>query len=190
MVRDQSNRKKASGKGKPVGTMAIVQQFVVQRSVAQFGRTASGRSRRHTVAPLSAMHSSTQIPASAAEPDAAFAGEVQVLTPRRAAICEAYRAPEPDCGRLSLPAATLSRGDAETANALARSLVESLRAKRQLGGVQALMREYALSGDEGVALMCLAEMLFGDWRLARCRCLVCNWIWHRTEAEMPRLENL
>jgi Proline utilization A proline dehydrogenase N-terminal domain len=181
--------------------MAIVQQPVVQQSVAQFGCTiwASGKwsEPKDTVVAPSTLHPSMQIPARAAEPFAAFVGEVQVLTPLRAAICEAYRAPEPDCVRLSLPAATLSRREAERANALARSLVESLRAKRQLGGVQALMREYALSGDEGVALMCLAETLFayciletGDWRLAWCRCLVCNWIWHRTEAEMPRLENL
>ena len=100
-----------------------------------------------------------ETPAGAAKPFAAFAAELQVPTPLRAVICEAYRAPEPDYVRLALPAATLSGKEAKTANALARSLIEALRAKRQLGGVQALMREYALSGDEGVALMCLAEAL-------------------------------
>ena len=105
------------------------------------------------------MFPAMETPAGAAKPFAAFAEELRVLTPLRAAICAAYRAPEPDCVRLALPAATLSGKETDTANALARALVEALRAKRQLGGVQALMREYALSGDEGVALMCLAEAL-------------------------------
>ena len=42
----------------------------------------------------------------------------------------------------------------------ATRLVETLRAKRvKAGGVDALMREFSLSSDEGVALMCLAEAL-------------------------------
>ena len=45
------------------------------------------------------------------------------------------------------------------AQALARRLVEGLRARPAAGLVQGLMHEYALSSQEGVALMCLAEAL-------------------------------
>jgi RHH-type proline utilization regulon transcriptional repressor/proline dehydrogenase/delta 1-pyrroline-5-carboxylate dehydrogenase len=38
-------------------------------------------------------------------------------------------------------------------------MVEGLRARPAGGLVQGLMREYALSSQEGVALMCLAEAL-------------------------------
>ena len=41
----------------------------------------------------------------------------------------------------------------------ARALIEQLRAKKSRGGIQALVQEYALSSQEGVALMCLAEAL-------------------------------
>ena len=43
--------------------------------------------------------------------------------------------------------------------ALARSLVASLRAKTRSSGVEGLIHEYSLSSQEGVALMCLAEAL-------------------------------
>ncbi|MFD0935708.1 proline dehydrogenase family protein, partial [Methylobacterium trifolii] len=43
--------------------------------------------------------------------------------------------------------------------ATARSLVEGLRSKARAGGVEGLIHEYALSSQEGVALMCLAEAL-------------------------------
>ncbi len=50
-----------------------------------------------------------------------------------------------------------TRGDIE---ALARRLVHAVRAgRRQAGGVDAFMNEYALSSEEGVVLMCLAEAL-------------------------------
>ncbi len=42
---------------------------------------------------------------------------------------------------------------------MARKLVTGLRASQKKGGVEALVREYALSSEEGVALMCLAEAL-------------------------------
>ena len=40
-----------------------------------------------------------------------------------------------------------------------RRLIETLRAKQTGSGVEALVQEYALSSQEGVALMCLAEAL-------------------------------
>ncbi len=56
-------------------------------------------------------------------------------------------------------AATLPAATTQAAAATARILIEHLRAKKSRGGVQALVQEYALSSQEGVALMCLAEAL-------------------------------
>src|SRR5262249_56425941 len=45
------------------------------------------------------------------------------------------------------------------ARALALRLATALREKTPSGGVEGLIHEYALSSQEGVALMCLAEAL-------------------------------
>ena len=92
-------------------------------------------------------------------PFQAFVQSLRPQTPLRAAITSAYRRPEPHClppliGSAALPAETMIR-----ATALARGLVERLRAKRHGGGVEGLIHEYSLSSQEGVALMCLAEAL-------------------------------
>jgi RHH-type proline utilization regulon transcriptional repressor/proline dehydrogenase/delta 1-pyrroline-5-carboxylate dehydrogenase len=75
----------------------------------------------------------------------------------RAAITNAYRRDEREA-----VAALLAQGakpDAEAA-ILARRLVTQVRARRtRASGVDALMHEFSLSSDEGVALMCLAEAL-------------------------------
>jgi RHH-type proline utilization regulon transcriptional repressor/proline dehydrogenase/delta 1-pyrroline-5-carboxylate dehydrogenase len=55
--------------------------------------------------------------------------------------------------------ATLPEALQVQAQGLARRLVEALRAKGTRGTVEGLIREYALSSQEGVALMCLAEAL-------------------------------
>jgi len=92
-------------------------------------------------------------------PFAAFAAELVGHDARRAAIDAAARAPEteclPDLLRAAEPPAPVTR----QARALARSLIEALRARPTTGLVQGLMREYDLSSQEGVALMCLAEAL-------------------------------
>ncbi len=67
--------------------------------------------------------------------------------------------PEPVCVPGLVEAATLPAATAQAAAATARILIEQLRAKKSRGGVQALVQEYALSSQEGVALMCLAEAL-------------------------------
>jgi RHH-type proline utilization regulon transcriptional repressor/proline dehydrogenase/delta 1-pyrroline-5-carboxylate dehydrogenase len=90
---------------------------------------------------------------------AAFAAGVQTQTPLRSTITAAYRRPEPDCLLALVAAATLSPSAARKAEALARQLVEALRRKKRSGGVDGLIHEYALSSQEGVALMCLAEAL-------------------------------
>ena len=79
--------------------------------------------------------------------------------------------------------ATLPAGTVRKAQATARRLIETLRAKGTRGAVEGLVREYDLSSQEGVALMCLAEALLripdratrdqlirdkiahGDWRM-------------------------
>jgi RHH-type proline utilization regulon transcriptional repressor/proline dehydrogenase/delta 1-pyrroline-5-carboxylate dehydrogenase len=59
-----------------------------------------------------------------------------------------------------LPMATSSIEQQQRATERAAVWVKQLRAERQhAGGVDALMQEFALDSDEGVALMCLAEAL-------------------------------
>lgn len=100
------------------------------------------------------------MPARSAEPPfAQFAPPVRPADPLRQAITAAIRIPEPEAVARLLDAATLSDPDREAVRATARMLVEKLRAKPVRGGVQALVQEYALSSQEGVALMCLAEAL-------------------------------
>ncbi|MEO7915760.1 MAG: trifunctional transcriptional regulator/proline dehydrogenase/L-glutamate gamma-semialdehyde dehydrogenase, partial [Novosphingobium sp.] len=92
-------------------------------------------------------------------PFAHFAPAVRPASPLRAAITAAARIPEPICVPKLLEAATLSAETVRAAAATARMLIGRLRAKKSRGGVQALVREYALSSQEGIALMCLAEAL-------------------------------
>jgi RHH-type proline utilization regulon transcriptional repressor/proline dehydrogenase/delta 1-pyrroline-5-carboxylate dehydrogenase len=92
-------------------------------------------------------------------PFAAFAASLRAQTPLRSAITAAYRRREPDCLPPLLDAAALTGPAAEAAATQARRLVTALRAKTRAGGVEGLVREYALSSQEGVALMCLAEAL-------------------------------
>jgi RHH-type proline utilization regulon transcriptional repressor/proline dehydrogenase/delta 1-pyrroline-5-carboxylate dehydrogenase len=77
----------------------------------------------------------------------------------RAAITAHYRADEAACVTALLPAASMPHAMRAQARALAERLVVALRAKRERGGVEGLVREYDLSSQEGVALMCLAEAL-------------------------------
>ncbi|MCB2029488.1 MAG: trifunctional transcriptional regulator/proline dehydrogenase/L-glutamate gamma-semialdehyde dehydrogenase, partial [Rhodoferax sp.] len=84
-------------------------------------------------------------------------------TPLRAAITAATRTPEPDLLPTLLSAATLAPAQAKAAHALALRIAggvrERARASGRAGLVQGLLQEFALSSQEGVALMCLAEAL-------------------------------
>ena len=93
------------------------------------------------------------------QPFAEFAGPVPPHPPLRAAITAAYRRAEPECLPPLIAAATLPGPVVQDAQALATRLVEALRAKGTRGTVEGLVREYSLSTQEGVALMCLAEAL-------------------------------
>ncbi|EHL99769.1 delta-1-pyrroline-5-carboxylate dehydrogenase [Acetobacteraceae bacterium AT-5844] len=94
-----------------------------------------------------------------AQPFLEFAQGVLPQTVLRARITGAYRRPEEECLPLLISNATLAPAQAEQAAALARKLVEALRAKPRRGGVEGLVQEFSLSSQEGVALMCLAEAL-------------------------------
>ena len=89
----------------------------------------------------------------------AFAQSIQPQTPLRAAITAAWRRPEPECVPPLIEQARLTPARTQRARALATQLVEKLREKTPAGGVEGLIHEYALSSQEGVALMCLAEAL-------------------------------
>ncbi|MDP9044691.1 MAG: proline dehydrogenase family protein, partial [Pseudomonadota bacterium] len=81
----------------------------------------------------------------------------------RRAITSAYRCPEPDVVPRLLESARPSPERRQAIQALALRIARQLRERRHAGGkaglVQALLQEYALSSQEGIALMCLAEAL-------------------------------
>jgi RHH-type proline utilization regulon transcriptional repressor/proline dehydrogenase/delta 1-pyrroline-5-carboxylate dehydrogenase len=78
-------------------------------------------------------------------------------SPLRAAITAAYRRDEVEAVQWLLAQGARANGDATV---LAHRLVSNVREKRtRASGVDALMHEFSLSSDEGVALMCLAEAL-------------------------------
>lgn len=86
------------------------------------------------------------------------------LTGLRASLALANQQAEPDCVAALLPEAQLAAPRALAATRLAEQLVQTLRDVAHGGHargsrVQALLQEYALSSQEGVALMCLAEAL-------------------------------
>ncbi|MDO5103359.1 MAG: bifunctional proline dehydrogenase/L-glutamate gamma-semialdehyde dehydrogenase PutA [Lautropia sp.] len=98
------------------------------------------------------------------QPFLAFAQDVAPQTPQRAAITAAWRRPEPEAVSWLLKQAEEPALVAEPytsrVKALAKQLVEGLRRRQQGGsGVEALIQEFSLSSQEGVALMCLAEAL-------------------------------
>ena len=130
-----------------------------------------------------------------AVPPAPFAGFGPVAqSALRDAITAQTRAPEGDCVARLLGAAALTPAQAARAEAAARGLVLALRARGDSSPVEGLVREYSLSSQEGVALMCLAEALLripdaatrdalirdkiapGDWRahLGQSRSLFVN----------------
>ncbi|MFL5287299.1 MAG: trifunctional transcriptional regulator/proline dehydrogenase/L-glutamate gamma-semialdehyde dehydrogenase, partial [Rhodopila sp.] len=96
------------------------------------------------------------------EPEAPFAAFIASLRPQaqlRAAITASCRRPEAECLQPLLDLASFSAEDAARVESRARALVACLRSQKRIGGVEGLMHEYALSSQEGVALMCLAEAL-------------------------------
>lgn len=88
-----------------------------------------------------------------------FARSIQLQGPLREAVTAAWRRPETECLPPLIAQAKLTPPRTAQARALATRLAEALRGKTPSGGVEGLIHEYALSSQEGVALMCLAEAL-------------------------------
>ncbi|WP_182083965.1 trifunctional transcriptional regulator/proline dehydrogenase/L-glutamate gamma-semialdehyde dehydrogenase [Aureimonas sp. ME7] len=88
-----------------------------------------------------------------------FAPPIRTPSALRRAITAAYRRPEPECLPPLVEAARLPESLRGPVADTARRLIEALRAKHKGSGVEGLVREYSLSSQEGVALMCLAEAL-------------------------------
>jgi RHH-type proline utilization regulon transcriptional repressor/proline dehydrogenase/delta 1-pyrroline-5-carboxylate dehydrogenase len=103
------------------------------------------------------MHTAA-FPALSPAPFAALQAEIKPdQSPLRAAITAAYRRDETAAVEWLLAQGASANGDAA---ALAHRLVSQVREKRtRASGVDALMHEFSLSSEEGVALMCLAEAL-------------------------------
>jgi len=100
---------------------------------------------------------------SEARVEARFTPNLHTGDPLRSAITAACRLPEPLALQPLLEQARLSPAMAANTQVLARQLAQGLRQRKASAGrsglVQGLLREFALSTDEGVALMCLAEAL-------------------------------
>ncbi|MBG6071373.1 MULTISPECIES: trifunctional transcriptional regulator/proline dehydrogenase/L-glutamate gamma-semialdehyde dehydrogenase [unclassified Polaromonas] len=89
-----------------------------------------------------------------------WAQNVLPQTDLRAAITAAWHRPEEECLPLLVQLAHAADATQRTAiETLATRLVEGLRGRQDTGGVEALVQEFSLSSQEGVALMCLAEAL-------------------------------
>lgn len=120
-----------------------------------------------------------------------FARSIQPQGQLREAVTAASRRPETDCVPPLLEQAALPPARTARARALAARLVEALRAKTPSGGVEGLIHEYALSSQEGVALMCLAEALLripdDDTRDALIRDKIGGGDWHAHLGHSPSL---
>ncbi|KTC65957.1 bifunctional PutA protein (plasmid) [Legionella adelaidensis] len=78
----------------------------------------------------------------------------------RANINDAYREEELSIVSKLIKEAELSEGQAANVRNLATRLVEQVRSERKKStGIDSFLTEYALSSEEGIALMCLAEAL-------------------------------
>ncbi len=77
----------------------------------------------------------------------------------RRRITGAYRRAEPNCVADLLRQAEVPAELRASISDTAATLVTALRTKGRRGGLEGLVQEYALSSQEGVALMCLAEAL-------------------------------
>ncbi|MFL5333097.1 MAG: trifunctional transcriptional regulator/proline dehydrogenase/L-glutamate gamma-semialdehyde dehydrogenase [Geminicoccaceae bacterium] len=89
-----------------------------------------------------------------------FAPLAHPQTPLRDAITAAWREDERTAVLRAIDEARMTPEQVAAVQALARRLVLEVRGKRTgASGVDALMHEFSLSSQEGIALMCLAEAL-------------------------------
>ena len=106
-------------------------------------------------------HRAYQTNTTAIVPFADFHSEMlPPASPLRAAITGAYRRAEPIVVAALLEQVHSTPATQQAIHNLAHRLVTTVREKRtRASGVDALMHEFSLSSEEGVALMCLAEAL-------------------------------
>ncbi len=83
----------------------------------------------------------------------------RAVAPLRRAITRASSVSECDAVAALLSETEIGEADEAAIVALAGRLISALRRRGTRGPVEGLMREYALSSAEGIALMCLAEAL-------------------------------
>ena len=92
------------------------------------------------------------------DPQFIFRGQPPKLDPLRAAINELFLADETKCVDALLAQAKLDDKARAEIQARAKTLVEAVRKNRQSkGGIEEFLRQYDLSSQEGMVLMCLAE---------------------------------
>src|SRR5258706_13287393 len=84
----------------------------------------------------------------------------QPVTPPRERLRAAYLRDESEALAALIGDARLSAESARHVQDRARALVEKVRTRQQaVAGMQSFLREYDLSSQEGVLLMCVAEAL-------------------------------
>ncbi len=131
-------------------------------------------------------------PSSVPQPFLDWAQNVLPQTALRAAITAAWTRPEPEClpmlVQLAHVADPLQRAAIEE---VATRLVQGLRSNKDGGGVEALVQEFSLSSQEGVALMCMAEALLripdNATRDALIRDKISHGDWHSHLGNSPSL---
>ena len=93
-------------------------------------------------------------------PNFVFIGKAPALNPLRAAINELFLADETRCVDALLKEARLDPAARSRIQARAAGLVTTVRKNRAAkGGIEEFLRQYDLSSQEGMVLMCLAEAL-------------------------------
>ncbi|MGH8278955.1 MAG: proline dehydrogenase family protein, partial [Gammaproteobacteria bacterium] len=125
----------------------------------------------------------------ASQPGFIFAGAPLTLAPLRAAINELYLADETGCVDALLKQVKLDAAARARIHQRAAGLVEAVRRNRKpKGGIEEFLREYDLSSQEGMVLMCLAEALLripdGETadKLIRDKIVTGNWSEHLGES--------
>jgi RHH-type transcriptional regulator, proline utilization regulon repressor / proline dehydrogenase / delta 1-pyrroline-5-carboxylate dehydrogenase len=122
--------------------------------------------------------------------DVVFPAPLPPASPLRAAIRELARLDETEADAQILAAADIPPAARDRIAETARRLVAAVRRERHgKGGIDAFLNEYALSSQEGVALLCLAEALLripdGDTidRLIRDKLGEADWARHLGRSE-------
>ena len=128
----------------------------------------------------------------APQPFLDWAQNVLPQTDMRAAITSAWHRPEPECLPMLVQLAHVTDPAQQAAIAeVATRLVEGLRSNKVGGGVEALVQEFSLSSQEGVALMCMAEALLripdNATRDALIRDKISHGDWHSHLGNSPSL---